>query len=132
MTDKHNNYGGGNSSAELYAGGFLADKIMKKISFNHAIALSLNFLYNKINHDSFIIKKITSIINRSHEKIICLRQDIFHEIRKIDDKVECPYCHKQMSLIDFEVLKTYCYDCSNWGHDPRENIASDYDYAYKD
>jgi hypothetical protein len=38
---------------------------------------------------------------------------------KIDVQVACPNCGKLGPLTEAEVLRTYCFSCSYWGHDPR-------------
>lgn len=36
----------------------------------------------------------------------------------VDVQVPCPNCGKMGPLFDAKKLKTYCFDCSDWGHDP--------------
>ena len=38
----------------------------------------------------------------------------------VDDKVPCPHCGRQTPKVTIEDLKTYCWDCSDWGQPPRE------------
>jgi len=37
----------------------------------------------------------------------------------LDDKAPCPNCGRPEALVHLATLKTYCWDCSYWGHDPR-------------
>jgi hypothetical protein len=36
----------------------------------------------------------------------------------VDVKVPCPHCDRPTPLSELELLKTYCYGCSDWGFPP--------------
>ena len=43
---------------------------------------------------------------------------LFRAADYIDDRAPCPNCGKPEALVHLAKLKTYCWDCSYWGHDP--------------
>lgn len=102
---------------------------MNKINIRHLTAKSLDkthfilktaiqYLYDLIKDGSCLAPSLNSLYKTS---------------RNIDVKVSCPHCNNDMPLIDLELLKTYCFNCSLWGMDPRFAVDEcEEEYFYRE
>lgn len=91
-----------------------ARKVLVAIGCNHIAAVVLLKAYRS-----------ASPLGRKTRWLLELRRfldrapgHLFRAAGYVDDKRPCPNCGKPEAVVHLEKLKTYCWDCSYWGHDP--------------
>lgn len=93
--------------------------VLHFVGLNHAAAAALLSLHGALESKSLwprgTIQTIKEVVERLPSQIFRLAGDL-------DEQAPCPYCGKPEALIHLAVLKTYCYACSWWGHDPRVEV----------
>ncbi len=67
---------------------------------------------------SLAVRKAARLANRIEIPWDELQQLFLQTSIAVDERVPCPYCGKQATLCEIELLKTYCFGCSDWGMPP--------------
>lgn len=94
-----------------------ARRCLRVLRTNHAAAVVLLRLHDAMQSRSIWPRGAIQTLKDAVDR---LPGQVFRLAGYLDDKAPCPNCGKPEAIIHLARLRTYCWDCSYWGHDPKE------------